>query len=114
MNKFCSVCGKELFSSLDEFGDPVEPVCISCWLRKEDDDLKPENSSEAKYAYISVHSCGQVIGISVDTPDHKEMVAEFIAGEILNDCKIEHLPIDEANRRFQENFGLCKCFGGDK
>ena len=30
--KKCMVCEKELVSSLDEFGEPGEEVCQSCWL----------------------------------------------------------------------------------
>ena len=30
--KNCSVCGREIFTELEEFGDPREPVCETCWL----------------------------------------------------------------------------------
>jgi len=28
----CAVCEAEIHSSLEEFGDPREPVCARCWL----------------------------------------------------------------------------------
>ena len=30
--KNCVVCGAEMRTELEEFGDPREPVCASCWL----------------------------------------------------------------------------------
>lgn len=30
--KQCVVCGAEIKTELEEFGDPREPVCAPCWL----------------------------------------------------------------------------------
>jgi len=30
--KQCVVCGAEIGTELEEFGDPREPVCARCWL----------------------------------------------------------------------------------
>jgi hypothetical protein len=30
--KNCVVCGAEIKTELEEFGDPREPVCAQCWL----------------------------------------------------------------------------------
>lgn len=30
--KNCVVCGAEIKTELEEFGDPREPVCARCWL----------------------------------------------------------------------------------
>lgn len=36
--KNCMVCGKELLTSLDEYGDVNQEVCQSCWLERGDVD----------------------------------------------------------------------------
>ena len=46
MAKVCVVCGTELKTSLDEFGDFREPCCKSCWLVQsrpdgQDNDARP-------------------------------------------------------------------------
>ena len=40
--KRCVVCGAEIHSSLEEFGDPREPVCAHCYLSGE----QPGNKEE--------------------------------------------------------------------
>ncbi len=38
--KRCAVCEVEIRSSLEEFGDPREPVCARCWLESSMDSIE--------------------------------------------------------------------------
>lgn len=40
--KKCAVCEADIGSDLEEFGDPREPVCASCWLsgKSPEDELR--------------------------------------------------------------------------
>lgn len=44
MSKVCVVCGAELKSSLDEFGDFREPCCKSCWLAQDRTDSRESDA----------------------------------------------------------------------
>lgn len=47
--KVCCVCGKEIRTDLEEFGDPREPVCASCWLAGAVPGINPyEKEAEVK------------------------------------------------------------------
>lgn len=40
--KTCSSCGKELQTSLDEFGDMRSPICMSCFFDGKGEDASTE------------------------------------------------------------------------
>ena len=45
--KVCCVCGKGIRTDLEEFGDPREPVCASCWLAGEPKN-EPQSHQDTK------------------------------------------------------------------
>lgn len=47
MTKQCAICGAELKTPLDEFGDQREPCCKSCWLAQNMPD-RQENDPQPK------------------------------------------------------------------
>jgi hypothetical protein len=135
MMKTCTRCEKSIETSLDEFGDPRNPLCQSCWLKplpKEKTRDYPEDMPETedipettespqnekpKFAYLAIHKCGYATAISVDsanTLERKESLADYLSEWIMDDCVIEHLTLDQANERFQKDFGLCKCLVNDE
>lgn len=46
--KKCAVCEVEIMSSLEEFGDPREPVCASCWLSGKSPEFEEEINNDKK------------------------------------------------------------------
>jgi peptidoglycan hydrolase CwlO-like protein len=44
--KHCSVCEAELPTSLDEFGDAREPVCIDCFFNPVDPESEEDNQGK--------------------------------------------------------------------
>jgi hypothetical protein len=49
--KRCVVCEAEIKTDLEEYGDPREPVCMSCWLEgylQEPPELKDQKKVELR------------------------------------------------------------------
>ena len=58
-----------------------------------------------QWAYVSRHSCGHIIAIMVDTPDHRRDVAKFCGAEIRTGGTLEHITLAEFRKET-----MCRCF----